>query len=67
MSGETHRWTGNHPQEVSVGDKRVWLAEGDFVKLSKDDLNSNDNAHVIKSGFLLDLGAAAKSQEGGSK
>lgn len=55
MANDTHRWTGNHAQEVSVGDKRVMLAPGDFVTLSKDDAANPDNAELVESGLLMTL------------
>ncbi len=55
MANDTHRWVGNHAQEVAVGDKRVMLAFGDFVALKADDLKNPDNAHLLESKELMEL------------
>ncbi len=55
MADYTHRWTGNHPQQFSVGDKRVMLEPGGFLKLSKADLEHEDNAPVVNGGLLMDV------------
>ena len=55
MANETHRWTGDHPVEVAVGDKRVWLAPGGFVKFGKNDVENEDNTVVFENGNMMDL------------
>jgi len=57
MANDTHRWTGSGAVEVASGDKRVWLAPGDFVALKKEDLENPDNAAVVESGGLMELSA----------
>lgn len=59
-----YRWIGNHAEQISIGDKRVPVAPGDFVELSTADAESSDNSIWLESGLLLVTGTAAKKEGG---
>lgn len=65
MASDTHRYVGNHAQEING----VFVAPGDFVKLTKEQLDDPHNADMVKSGVLVDLKAWGSSvkPEGGEK
>lgn len=57
----THRYVGNHPQEVVVGDKVLMLAPGEFVTFSKDDLKAQHNKYLFDDNQFLELSGGEKS------
>lgn len=57
---DTHKWIGNHPQEINVGDKTVMLAPGDPVALSDDDAALEVTKDMIDSGTLMVLPRSGK-------
>jgi hypothetical protein len=60
MAEGTHRWVGNHAQEVSVGEARVMLAPGDIVTLSSED--EETNAALIEGGGLISTTEAPQAE-----
>lgn len=56
----SHRYTGEYAGTVMVGESTVPVAPGDFVELSKDDLENEDNAMLVDEGQLVDADALAK-------
>lgn len=52
---DTHRFVGNHADFVQVGDKTVPVAPGDFVSLTKKDLEDPSLKAMIDDGTLVAL------------
>jgi hypothetical protein len=50
MGTEKYRYTGEHAQEITIGENRVMVAPGAFVDLSDDDVEAN---HVVFNDGLL--------------
>jgi len=59
-----YRYVGEVATQVSVGDKRVPLAPGDFINLSDNDLKHEDN-EVVKNNLLTVSPEKAKGGESG--
>lgn len=59
----THRYIGNHPQEIVSGNTVTMKAPGEFVSLTTEDLKDVNNADLFESGKLLALNVA----KGGDK
>ena len=57
----SYRYTGEYAGTVMVGENSVPVAPGDFVELSKDDLENEDNAVLIDEELLLDVKEAEKT------
>jgi hypothetical protein len=60
----SHRYVGNHPQEVVVNGNALMLSPGEFVNLTDDDLETEHNKWLLDSRLMLDL-STMKDTEGG--
>lgn len=54
---DTHRYVGNHPQEING----VMRAPGDFVELTAEDLKDTNIADMIEIGVLMSLKGGDKT------
>lgn len=65
MANPTHRYVGGYARDIRLAnDKTPMLAPGDFVTLSKDDLENEVIKEMLDSGSLI---ATATKAEGGEK
>jgi hypothetical protein len=56
-----YRHVGAHPDEVSVGNKRVMLGPGEFIDLKAEDVDKNKA--LVEDGVLI----AASAKGGGGE
>lgn len=57
-----YRYLGSHAHEFEIGEKRVQVGYGDYIKLSADDLKVEANAMVKDD--LMEITDKAKGKEG---
>jgi len=50
---EKYRYTGEHAQEITIGENRVMVAPGAFVDLSNDDVEANNV--LLNDGVLINV------------
>lgn len=54
---DTHRYVGDHAQEVIINGNAVMVGQGDFLTPTKDDLDTDRNKSLIADGQLVSLGS----------
>lgn len=53
-----YRNVSNVTVEVHIGDKRLWLEPGKFIKINETD--KEKNATLLESNYMLEIKAKAK-------
>lgn len=61
-----YRYVGNHAVELQVGDKRPWLAPGDFVELDSNEL-TDESKDLIANGVMFEIKAKDLGNQKGGK
>lgn len=62
MAEITHRYVGNHAQEIIVGDKVVMAEPGYMLTLSADDLEDAHNKDLVDNGMIVDIKSLSPEQ-----